>query len=132
LIESVSQWWSSFTGSGGWPYLVSTGGAFVITVLALQTELRLLKRSKGSPTPLDAKEAKRRAKRENERIKLSATFLNSVGIAIMFATVVTPLFKALGGSTEPVAWGQALIGVSLSFGFHLLGLWSLTRWRSEE
>ena len=128
----IVNWWLWFTGGGGWPYIASTVLTFAFAAFYLWNEVRLIRRGKGKRPPLAPQEAKRRAKRENERIKLTSTFLNSIGIAIMFAMVVTPVFRTMGETPEPLAWGQTLVGVALSFGFHLFGLWNLVRWRSEE
>lgn len=104
---------------------------FLVGATGLLVSTRRVRRRR-QPRPLDPREAKRRAKLENERTKLTATFLNAIGIAILFATAVSPIFKAFSRQPEPILWGQVVAGVAASFCFHLFGLWALRFWRSED
>lgn len=105
---------------------------FAFASAGLIARERKARRSARERPAAGAKEGRRRAKRENERIKLTATFLNGTGIAVLLTTAVAPIFGAVDVRPEPLAWSRALAGVAVAFGFHLLGLWVLSLWRSEE
>ncbi|WCT73923.1 hypothetical protein PQ455_01435 [Sphingomonas naphthae] len=128
-MRSIEAWAASHQD---WIAAFSGAGAFAVAVVYLWVEVRLVRNRATPRKPVSASEAKRRAKRENERVKLSATFLNGIGIAAVIATAVIPIFKTIGPHPEPVSWRQALAGVGVGFCFHLFGLWVLSFWRSED
>lgn len=70
---------------------------------------------------------KRDAKRFNERLKLSATFLNGIGASSFLAGAITPMLTA--HSADRVS---ALYGLGIGIVCHLLGQLALSFWKTEE
>ena len=67
------------------------------------------------------------AKLINERLKLAAGFLNTLGVAVFVAAFLSPTVAGTNASTLVLALGF-LIAVVL----HLIGQGLLTAWRSED
>lgn len=118
--------WPTITADGGWPVGLSVLGATAYATIWLLNELRL----QWSPRRRNRERNKPgAAARHNERLKLTATFMNGLGIAIMFATVIAPTLHRISGQAEAAPSSQALIGILAAFSCHLLGLWVLRFWR---
>lgn len=79
---------------------------------------------------LDPSTAERKlaAKRNNERIKLGATFLNTLAIGVLGAAVIVPSFNP---DIQPGILSRAL-GVLVGGGLHLLAQWWYRFLRSED
>ena len=75
------------------------------------------------PDPIDA-ERRLRAKRQNERLKLLVSFLNTLGLAVLGAAFVVPGINSLAS----IQWSWVLAGIAL----HLTAQGVLQRLRSEE
>lgn len=72
-------------------------------------------------------ERKRRAKRQNERLKLASTFCNGLGVAFVATSVLAPL-----ASDRDLVPGRALLAVSIALILHATGQFLLHAWKSEE
>jgi len=80
-----------------------------------------------TPDPPTA-ERKLAARRFNERVKLSASFLSTLAVGTLGAAVIVPLFSpAIQPSVAAVGAG-ILVGVSL----HLLAQWVFRFLRNED
>jgi hypothetical protein len=59
----------------------------------------------------------------NERIKLLATFLNSIGVAVFGVGGLSPLFSIVlgGGAFRPIVMVVSDICIFIAFGLHYSG-----------
>lgn len=76
-----------------------------------------------SPDPADARR-RLRAKRQNERIKLAAGFLNTTGLAIIGTAFIVPIVNG----ADAVRWPWIPFGLAL----HLSAQGLLSFLRSED
>ena len=75
-----------------------------------------------------ASERKLAAKRMNERVKLGASFLNTLGLAVIGAALVVPAFSPTGHADLRLSIGGLLVGI----GLHFVAQWLYRFLRSEE
>lgn len=74
-----------------------------------------LAEGEGLPQPSGDLERRRKAKRFNERLKLTATFFNNVGVASFIAAALVPYTTGSTGTSALVA------GLSAMVVLHVLG-----------
>jgi hypothetical protein len=103
----------------------------ICVAASLGWELWKLRRAKASPKPAAAR-TKLDQKRENERLKLSATFLNNTGIAVMLTAAVLPVLNMLDGAAPPASWRKIVAGALVGFLLHGAALLSFRSLRSED
>jgi hypothetical protein len=102
-------WWSYRKVS--WDVDVASAKIVALSDLAAHTE----------------RSRRRDAKQWNERLKLMATFLNGIGIALFIGLVVT-LPRQTAGPTGR----DFIVGLVSAVGLHILAQWILSGWKSEE
>lgn len=73
-------------------------------------------------------ERKLAAKRANERVKLTASSLNTVGLAVIGAALIVPTFNETVHLNR-IAQGA---GLGIGTGLHLLAQWVFRFLRSED
>jgi hypothetical protein len=105
----LATWWSYRKMS--WDLDVASDKVVALGNLAAQTE----------------RSRRRDAKQWNERLKLMATFLNGIGIALFIGLVVT-----LPGRTAGPTGSDFIVGLVSAVGLHILAQWILSGWKSEE
>jgi hypothetical protein len=67
----------------------------------------------------------------NERIKLLATFLNGIAVAVFAVGGLAPLFSSLYGTTEfrPYVAPNSTVCIFTAFGLHYVGSLALRKLR---
>jgi Na+/H+ antiporter NhaD/arsenite permease-like protein len=106
--------------------------AFVIASAVIIFRTWRVKQQPRIKAPPEDKERRRRAKLENERIKLIATLTNGMAIAVFTASVFLPIVKSAGINPEPISEPLALTGALGALILHVIGHAVLGLWRSEE
>ena len=71
---------------------------------------------------------KHRAKRRNERVKLLATFFNSIGIVTLAAAFINPIATRHYDVLESGGWILLLVAVSA----HIMGQMAFVGFMAEE
>ncbi|HEX8446271.1 MAG TPA: hypothetical protein VF649_06620 [Sphingomonas sp.] len=112
------------------------GIALTLAIVALINLIKLRRTIGGAEPLIQGHQAedldirrRRAAKRFNERLKLLANFLNTVGAACLLTILVVP-FATADVVREPVL--RALFGTGIAAVLHISAQLVLFAWKSEE